>query len=268
MYPVVVSDLDGTLLNHNHELAPRTLDVIRRLSARGTKFIFATGRHHVDVKDFREQLGINMYMITCNGARVHNREDQAIIRHDIYPDHISPLVELGRQYKEQVFTSIYQEDNWFIEQNYATFDEFSDEDGFHYTMTNLDDIPKTGVAKVFFMAESHEPLVPLEKEILERFGEQVSVTFSLSNCLEVMAPGVCKGVALAEVLRLKGYEFKDAVAFGDGLNDYEMLAEVGRGLLMGNADQRLRAKLPDNEVIGNGSDDAVAVYLENLYINN
>ncbi|MGI9275947.1 MAG: Cof-type HAD-IIB family hydrolase [Endozoicomonas sp.] len=262
MYPVVVSDLDGTLLNQNHELAPRTLDVIRRLSAQGTKFVFATGRHHVDVKDFREQLGIKMYMITCNGARVHNPEDEAIIRHDVYPEHVGPLVALGRQYKEQVFTSVYQEDNWFVEQYFEKMEEFSDENGFHYTMINLDDVPTKAVAKVFYMAEDHESLLQLEKDILEQFGEQVSVTFSLPNCLEVMAPGVCKGVALAEVLKLKGYEFKDTVAFGDGLNDYEMLAEVGKGLLMGNADQRLRAKLPDNEVIGHCNDDAVADYLE------
>ena len=72
MYPVVVSDLDGTLLNKQHQLSPRTKEVITQLSERGVKFVFATGRHFLDVEQIRAQLGIDMYLITSNGAMVHN----------------------------------------------------------------------------------------------------------------------------------------------------------------------------------------------------
>ena len=64
MFPVVVSDLDGTLLNSDHRLSARTKDVIKRLSEKGVKFVFATGRHFLDVDKLRSELGIEMYLIT------------------------------------------------------------------------------------------------------------------------------------------------------------------------------------------------------------
>ena len=265
MHSVVVSDLDGTLLNSEHQISVRTKEVIRRLNAAGIKFVFATGRHHVDVGRLADELDISMYLITSNGARVHNPAGQAIIRHDIFPELVPELIDLGRSYPGKVLTNLYQDDSWFIEEQHEAVDYFSDESKFAYKLQNLDTVNVTGVSKVFYLAENHENLLPLEQRIKEELGEQVSMTFSLPICLEVMASGVCKGVALAEVLKLKGHAFQDAVAFGDGMNDYEMLQEVGKGLIMGNCDQKLKALLPELEVIGHCNDDAVADFLERHY---
>ncbi len=267
MYPVVVSDLDGTLLNNEHKLSTRTREVINNLSERGIKFIFATGRHHLDVEGICAQLGINMYLITSNGARVHNPQGETIIRHDIFPEYVTPLVELGRKYSSTVFTSVYQEDNWFVEQEHEKLLEYHQDSGFSYIHCNLDSFEKTGVQKIFFNSENHDDLVPLAEEALALYGDRLSMTYSLPTCFEIMAPGVCKGVALAKVLKLKGFEFKDAIAFGDGLNDLEMLQEVGKGVVMGNADSKLLEKLPDHEMIGISNDNAVVEYLNNLYNN-
>ena len=262
MHSVVVSDLDGTLLNHQHEVSEHSKSVIRRLNAAGIKFVLATGRHHLDVERLADELDISMYLITSNGARVHNPHGQVIIKHDIFPEFVPELIALGREYEATVHMNMYQEDNWYIEQQHEWTEKYSDEDKFAYTVKDFDTVEMVGVSKFFFAAETHEALVPLEQRVRDRLGEQASVTFSMPNCLEIMAPGVCKGVALAEVLKLKGHAFKDVIAFGDGLNDYEMLQEVGKGLVMGNADRKLKALLPEHEVIGNCNDDAVARYLE------
>lgn len=265
MHSVVVSDLDGTLLNSQHQFSDRTKEVVRRLSAAGIKFVFATGRHHVDVGRLASELDISMYLITSNGARVHNPAGQTIIRHDIFPELVPELIDLGRSFQGKVLTNLYQEDFWFIEEQHEAVDHFSDESKFAYILQNLDTVNVTGVSKVFYLAEKHEDLLPLEQRIKEEMGEQVSITFSLPICLEVMASGVCKGVALAEVLKLKGYAFEDAIAFGDGMNDYEMLQEVGKGLIMSNGDSRLKALLPNHEVIGHCDEHGVAAFLERHY---
>ncbi|AMO57152.1 hypothetical protein GZ77_16910 [Endozoicomonas montiporae] len=265
MHSVVVSDLDGTLLNSQHKITPYTREVIRRLHDAGIKFVFATGRHHIDVGRLANELGISMYLITANGARVHNPSGQIIIRHDIFPEIVPELIDLGREFQGKVLTNMYQEDSWFIEERHESVDHFSDENKFAYQLQDLDTVNTTGVSKIFYLAEKHEDLLPLEKRIRDELEDSVSMTFSLPNCLEVMAPGVCKGVALAEVLKLKGLDFKNAVAFGDGLNDYEMLQGVDKGLLMGNADKKLRALLPDNEMIGDCNENGVAAFLERHY---
>ena len=61
-------------------------------------------------------------------------------------------------------------------------------------------------------------------------------------------------------------KMSEVVAFGDGFNDYEMLQEVGKGYVMGNAFYRLSEALPDNEVIGTCDVDAEAKKLVELFL--
>lgn len=86
MYSIVASDLDGTLLSPNHVLTPYTQETLHLLINKGVHFVFATGRHHVDVAQIRDGLGINAYMITSNGARVHNTHGDLIFSQDLEPE--------------------------------------------------------------------------------------------------------------------------------------------------------------------------------------
>ena len=49
MYSIIATDLDGTLLNSDHQVDPFTVETVRELEARGVRFIIATGRHYRDV---------------------------------------------------------------------------------------------------------------------------------------------------------------------------------------------------------------------------
>lgn len=82
MYQVVASDLDGTLLSPDHFLTPYAKETLKLLTARGINFVFATGRHYIDVGQIRDNLGIRSYMITSNGARVHDSDGQQIFAHN------------------------------------------------------------------------------------------------------------------------------------------------------------------------------------------
>lgn len=50
-----------------------------------------------------------------------------------------------------------------------------------------------------------------------------------------MAGGVSKGHALEAVAKKLGYSLQDCIAFGDGMNDAEMLSMAGKGCIMGSA---------------------------------
>lgn len=75
-----------------------------------------------------------------------------------------------------------------------------------------------------------------------------------------------KGHALEAVAKKLGYSLKDCIAFGDGMNDAEMLSMTGKGCIMGSAHQRLKDLHPELEVIGTNADDAVPHYLRKLYL--
>ncbi|WP_152557122.1 HAD hydrolase family protein, partial [Photobacterium sanctipauli] len=82
----------------------------------------------------------------------------------------------------------------------------------------------------------------------------------------VMDAGVSKGHALEAVAKEKGYALADCIAFGDGMNDVEMLSMAGKGLVMGTSHEKVKRALPENEVIGACQDEAVAHYLTELLL--
>jgi len=78
----------------------------------------------------------------------------------------------------------------------------------------------------------------------------------------VMSAGVSKGDALKAVAESIGLTLENTIAFGDGMNDVEMLSMAGKGLVMGTSHEKVMKALPNNEVIGSNADDAVAHYLQ------
>lgn len=266
MYHVVASDLDGTLLSPDHFLSAYAKETLKLLTAKGINFVFATGRHHVDVGQIRDNLGIQAYMITSNGARVHDLDNNLVFSDNLPEDIARSLFDIVYHHPTMI-TNVYRDDDWFINRHSPEDLEYFKEAKFSYTLfDNPAELPTDNISKVYFTGATHEELLVLEAEINQRWGERVNVSFSTLNCLEVMAGGVSKGHALEAVAKAMGYELADCIAFGDGMNDAEMLSMAGKGCIMSNAHQRLKDQLSHLEVIGSNADNAVPHYLRKLYL--
>lgn len=264
MYPIVASDMDGTLLNQEHTLSPYTRETLQRLTERGIHFIFATGRHFLDIAQIRESMGIDAFMITSNGARVHDAQDNLIYSQNLAPDIAQALYDLVFD-DDDIQTHVYKDTQWYT--NRVCPEEiaaFFQESKFDYQLFNKGELSPNEASKVFYISE-HDRLLALEKEINERFGDKVNASFSNTCCLEVMDGHVSKGQALKYVAQRLGYSLADCIAFGDGMNDEEMLTMAAKGCIMENAPLRLKKKLPMLEVIGNNQENAVAKYLRSHY---
>jgi Cof subfamily protein (haloacid dehalogenase superfamily) len=262
MYKVIVSDLDGTLLNNEHHLSPFTRKVLTSLVNAGIKFILATGRHFIDVKAITDSLGMDIYLVTSNGAVVTDRNHQVIYSKTI-PTHIAQELSELHMPMPDIATNIYTFDAWYVDRPMPEYLEFHKDSGFAYTLADLKTLDKQNITKFFFMGE-HSDLAELEQMLNDRYGDQLHVTFSLPDCLEVMAEGVNKGAAIESILAQNHLPLTSAVAFGDGMNDYEMLAVVGLGVVMENAHERLKMALPDSPRAGLNDEDGVAHFLTSL----
>ncbi len=259
---IVASDLDGTLLAPNHKLSTFTKKTLKDLHEKGFTFIFATGRHHVDVAGIREIAGIPAYMITSNGARVHDQQDREMYSKNVPQDLVQAIIDLVKD-DERILTHIYRNDTWLMSREDEELRAFHNDSGFTYQLFDINNAPTDGIAKVFFTNsdKDHELLVSYENLINEKFAGKVSVAFSTPWCLEVMGEGVSKGDALKAVAESLDLKLENCIAFGDGMNDVEMLSMAGKGLVMGTAHEKVMNALPENEVIGSNADDAVAHYL-------
>lgn len=72
---LIISDLDGTLLNKNQEISEFSIEVIKRLQKRGHIFCIATGRPIRSAIGYYKQLGLNTIMANLNGSIISNPSD-------------------------------------------------------------------------------------------------------------------------------------------------------------------------------------------------
>jgi Cof subfamily protein (haloacid dehalogenase superfamily) len=262
MYKAVISDLDGTLLNSKHRVSDYTKEVIKKIVDKGTKFLIATGRHHVDAGEIRDSLGLNTILISSNGARVHSGDGVELYAKNIEPDVAEELLALNID--DAIYSNAYVGDNWFVERDNEYIKAFIKDSMFSYRIIDFTELDLNNISKFTYLCENHEKLVELQEALRTKFQGKLNITFSLPTCLDVMAKGVSKGRAIEIVLKGYGIEPEECVAFGDGLNDFEMLKFVGNGVLMGNASPKLRELLSENEVTCTNDEDGVAKYLEEV----
>lgn len=264
MFQIVASDLDGTLLSPEHRLTPHAHDTLRQLVDRNIHFVFATGRHYVDVAQIRDKLAIPAYMITSNGARVHNEHGELVFSHNIDNDIAQELYHLEYA-NPHIITHVYRNDDWLISRESPEEKKYFCESVFKYQVYEPDAQLGEGISKIFFTCNDPQQLIPLELALRARWGDRINISFSLPTCLELMAGGVSKGHALEAVAKQLGHSLEACVAFGDGMNDVEMLSMAGRGYIMRNAYVRLKETLPELEVIGSNAEDAVPNQLRSMF---
>ena len=262
-YRLVVCDLDGTLLNAQHRLGDYTRSVLARLPDLGVELMLASGRHGRDLLGLAAELGTCSCLICANGAAVHDATGRLLYHQAIEPDSLGFL--LRDPLFDGLHKNLYRIDDWVVERPEPVLLRYHRESGFAYRVADFARLDAQPVLKVFFYGD-HERLAGLEGVIRARGAGRLGTTFALPMTLEVMAAGVSKGAALARVLAQRGLDPSEVIAFGDGLNDLELLHYAGKGVVMGNGDTRLKAALPACEVIGSHAEEAVARYLDALFL--
>ena len=263
-YKAVICDLDGTLLNSDHTVSSYTKKVIEKIKNLGVKFFIATGRHHKDALAFKNILGLNSFLITSNGAKIHDENDKEVFSTNIPKELAKKIIELSVD--SEIYRGIYKDDFWFIEKNIKGLDVFHKESGFSSIIKPFEELKNEDVTKFFFISKDCNKINELEKTLQSTFKDSLNITLSFENCLEIVQKGVSKGCAIEKILKEENISTEEALAFGDGLNDLDMLKTVGKGFLMGNSHKELIKRLPEHEVIDTNNNDGVAKHLEKIFL--
>ncbi|AET87948.1 Cof-like hydrolase [Burkholderia sp. YI23] len=264
MYSVIATDLDGTLLNSDHQLDPFTAETVRTLSARGVPIVIATGRHHRDVAGIRDVLGVDAYLITSNGARVHAPGDERIYSRNLDPDAVRRLVQPELAGSERVIVNLFADDAWLIDRHAPELLVFHQDSGFKYEVMDLREHDGENIAKVLYIGDPAD-LKATAANLEREFGDSLYVTYSLPDCLEVMTSDVSKGRALRFVLERLDVDVAQCVAFGDNMNDIDLLETAGHPFMMNNANPDLMKRLPNVPRVGNNFEAGVAHQLRKLF---
>ncbi|WP_026730741.1 Cof-type HAD-IIB family hydrolase [Flavobacterium denitrificans] len=256
---VVVSDLDGTLLNPQHRISEYTKSIFQELHNQGYLIVVATGRHHLDAMGIIDKLEVPVYLVSSNGARIHSPNKEQLFAFNLDSDVVKNALNV--EIDPEITVVLFKENVWQTNKWNEKLNAFQEELKYLPELVDYKKLDDFAAIKIFFSCSDHEKLVKLKDAILANSSEHLHHAFSLPTCLEFMDKSVDKAVAIEQVLEKEGFTLAEAMTFGDGFNDVQMLASAGKGLIMGNAPALLKETLPNLEVIKTNAEDGVARYI-------
>lgn len=269
MYEMIAFDMDGTLLNSQHEIAQSSLTAIAEAVARGKKVVLATGRPLSELKTYLPDLTSVRYGVLTSGALVYDFARQKVLTKKVLPKEavqsIIDLIQAG-----DIMLVIMLDGQGYVQKQ--QLERISDyhltkfQQLYEDTAVMVDDMPR-------FLVE-HEAafekinLYHLTTEA-RRHSRKVLESYPLAlvetevTGLEVTALGADKGQGLSFLCDYLGLEMSTVIAVGDADNDESMIGLAGLGLAMGNANARIKsladAILADND--HDGCAQAIRDYL-------
>ena len=242
MIKLIASDMDGTLLTTDKRLPVDFTDVVRALYKKGVSFCIASGRQYASLRRDLEDLVGELIFIAENGALIMEHDEQLFI--DPLDACDLPHIVRAAEGLERVYPVVCRSDAALVDKTAS--EAFVTELRMYYEQTFVvDDLAGAcadfhDVCKVAFYdaGDAATHLLPVLKQ---RLGGDHSVILSGANWVDVMKPGVNKGRAMRMLQQIKGISPDESMAFGDYLNDLELLESVTESYGMENALEELKA---------------------------
>ncbi|WP_040208829.1 Cof-type HAD-IIB family hydrolase [Neobacillus jeddahensis] len=255
-YKLIILDIDGTILPHGRMLSQATKDAIQQLREKNFKVVIATGRAPYFSESIIKDTGVNS-MIFFNGAYA--------------------LHEGKEIYKSSIDKTLLKKVNRLSNDNQHPLTFLS---GSSFRATNINhpfvveayqhDPWKPELAPPQFWMDQEIYQLFLHCDIEEEYSYQTMIpeldfrrwTSTGARTCDVNLSNSNKAVGVTKLLERIGIAPDEAVAFGDGLNDIEMLSLVGMGVAMGSA--REEVKQVAKMVTLTAEEDGVRYGLERL----
>jgi|BEDMetMinimDraft_2_1075160.scaffolds.fasta_scaffold00761_7 Cof subfamily protein (haloacid dehalogenase superfamily) len=241
-YRLLVVDLDGTTLDHDHKLDPVDIKAIAEAKRKhGLLMSVATGRMFKAAYPYAKALGANVPLICYEGAAIVSLDGEFL-----YEDFLSfeRAVEVANYFKDNGISCImYRDEIIFVENETKWTQFYTDVVGFPATKINSFEELSTdkGIPKVVGVCDKICAQNKV-KELRELFWHKVTATLSLPEFIEVTAPGVNKAKALGFLLDYLDIPPEAVIAIGDSYNDFEIVSEVGVGAVVDTAPQEVKEK--------------------------
>ncbi|WP_318504959.1 Cof-type HAD-IIB family hydrolase [Bacillus sp. T3] len=233
MSKIVFFDIDGTLLDHDKKLPMKTKMAIQQLKQNGVFVAIATGRAPFMFEGLRKELDVDSF-VGYNGQYVVF-ENEVVYTN---PLNHNEIVRLDQESKRNGHPLVFMDENtmkssvahhMYIEESMGSlkFVHPEQDSSFYYN--------KEILQVMIFMEEKDENLY-----------NGLYPDFKLVRwhpySVDVMPLGGSKAEGIQQLVKRLGFKMEDVYAFGDGLNDLEMLETVGTGVAMGNAVNELKEK--------------------------
>ncbi|MBB6215351.1 hypothetical protein HNQ80_001440 [Anaerosolibacter carboniphilus] len=279
---LIAVDMDGTLLNHWKEISEENIQAIKKAQSMGIEVVIATGRAYFDAKKICEKAGLNLHIISDNGALIHTKDGEQI-----------SSITMEKKDVQRIITEL-EEQNFYYEifaerGIYSTYNRKNalEEEAKDCTDNLKFEMIQTAIAIQFGqnghkLLENNEAILDAEEKFYSVFAltfdeerlrdgmkhfaqmEHLSMISSANNNFELANKLTSKGNALEKLSRMLNISLDHTVAIGDSYNDISMFEKANLSVAMGNAHNDIKA-LCDTVTLTN--DENGVAYIVNQIIN-
>ena len=257
---LVVSDMDGTLLNSKGEVSHRFFELFKKLQQNNIYFCAASGRQHNSIVSKLETIKEDIYVIAENGG-IAKKGDETLLSNFLDSKKVIEFIPTIRKIKGANMV-LCGDDCAFIESKDERFINLFQE--YYHSFQQVDDVLEiaktTPIFKiaVYHFDSSEEYIYPIVKNL----NEDVLFKISGQHWLDISDKNANKGNALRTVQSILNITKEETLVFGDYHNDIEMMYEAQFSYAMKNAHEDIK-KIATNTTESN-DDFGVEVVLEDL----
>lgn len=240
MIQLLISDVDGTLVDKDKRLAPATVDAVARLTAAGVRFTIISARPRSGMMPIAEALAIDAPMAAFNGGLIFRRDGWTGERH-VIPRAVAQGV-LAMAGGAPVDVWVFAADQWHASSGAGVHvaHERVAANQAPAIRTDFADLLDR-VDKITFVSDDPPVLADLRDRARAAFGEQATIAQSQTYYLDVTALAANKGAGVQALAVALDVDLADTAAVGDQHNDLPMLERAGLAIAMGNAPDEVKA---------------------------
>lgn len=234
----IVSDFDGTLVDHRHTIDPKVISAIKDYLNKGNIFSIATGRAYAGtIEKTCNELNTSDLTIVRGGSEIISRKTREVVWGKyINPQILKNLLEY-LQKNQVIYAAEYGEHVYTLDGlPNAGFGE-----GTEYK--HIADLPQEGVPKIILLpSNGNTKILHLLESLTNIFPILHVVRFTYKNeiGIDINTGGAGKHMALLEYAKLMNINPAEILGVGDSYNDYPLLTACGVKVAMGNSPQELK----------------------------
>ncbi|WP_438721220.1 HAD family hydrolase [Enterococcus sp. AZ103] len=258
----IISDIDGTILDDQHQLDDQLIGKIKLLKERDIPFVLASARSPKGMWPLAQALEIQDQPIACYNGALIMKENETLFSHELVQPEVSILVDILKNIFPQVSINLYSGESWYVDKIDSWVEIEAEISG---------DQPIEGNIQLLLLKKNipiHKLLLIEKPEIINEVFEYLSnlnfpesdFYLSKDNYLEVTNHKVSKQKALLELANYYQVNLLNTMAIGDNFNDIPMLTQAGMGVAMDNAPETVKKSA--NQITANNNQNGVSQALQ------
>lgn len=245
---LIISDIDGTILDDQHQVDPKLKDMIPLLNREKIPFVLASARSPLGMEPISRELGLGDNPLACyNGALVIKGNPQAyetIIEHPLDKKEIRTFLELVKAEFPSVSINLYSGKDWIADRLDKWVQIEAAITGEQPMIQNvLMPVLNAQMPVHKLLLIDQAPIIQKLHDYLQTLDfPKTAFYLSKDNYIEVTAKHVSKEQALYEIAQYYQVPLEQVMTIGDNFNDLPMLRLAGLGVAMGNAPEAVKTK--------------------------